>query len=764
MGEIFVRILNMSLSGCFVIGAVLLLRLLLARAPKKYSYILWLLVFVRLLCPFTLESPFGLVPVKGDALSYRNGSVEIDTGIGAVDRLVKAGLEWAGLEGADAKGEDTEETGVEGAGVEGVDAETAPTESGGPASGLEGEDAVTASSESGSPASGEGRRESLAGRAVTAAGWVWALGAAALLTVGAVQAGRLRFRLRTAVRAGGEEAGKCPIPVYESGAIDTAFLLGLFRPRIYLPLEMQRERRYVIAHELTHRRRLDHLVKPVCYLAVVLHWFNPLAWLAFSLMTQDMEMSCDERVLKNADGDMRSAYAESLLKLSAKRSGLAAPLAFGETNTRKRIRHALKAHKTSVWIGAAAVLVILLAALTLLTTNGGSIFGDKNSEGDVTLSWGNQGEPLSEEEFYRQLSANRNPYIGDASANGRIIGLLPGLVGYEYAGTELQTSTEPYELTIFYRQTEPISVEEELENADIMARNAMYLFAAIENMGQCQFELEPGAWAEHSGSMFGYGREEMEEIYGPLYERSETPEGLRQLARDYDAYQEEMRELLNSTPVEVRQEYRTEGEAGSLGAGAEPESSGQGISAGQQDLMDGKALLETLLSETILAATEDDSLAGEHAEVHAILGGDAAVFREFVQSDREMVFYLLVRELTYDDSPLTMEEANAVSLEDAKEGHTDTETLYSKVIANRVLAGSSFPARVTISRDESGAMSVKEFWVPRPGDLLAEDIRAEFPEEYWNAAISMEGYEESLQEAMLQKISAYFAAEVGRNL
>ena len=755
MGEIFVRILNMSLSGCFVIGAVLLLRLLLARAPKKYSYILWMLVFVRLLCPFTLESPFGLVPVKGDALSYRNGSVEIDTGIGAVDRLVKAGLEWAGTEGA---------------GVEQTGAETAPTESGGPASGVEGADAETASPESGGPASGEGRRESLTGRAVTAAGWIWALGAAALLTVGAVQAGRLRFRLRTAVRAGGEEAGKCPIPVYESGAIDTAFLLGLFRPRIYLPLEMQRERRYVIAHELTHRRRLDHLVKPVCYLAVVLHWFNPLAWLAFSLMTQDMEMSCDERVLKNADGDMRSAYAESLLKLSAKRSGLAAPLAFGETNTRKRIRHALKAHKTSVWIGAAAVLVILLAALTLLTTNGGkgfpggSIFGDKNSEGDVTLSWGNQGEPLSEDEFYRQLSANRNPYIGDASANGRIIGLLPGLAGYEYAGTELQTSTEPYELTIFYRQTEPISVEEELENADIMARNAMYLFAAIENMGRCQFELEPGAWAEHSGSMFGYGREEMEEIYGPLYERSETPEGLRQLARDYDAYQEEMRELLNSTPVEVRQEYRTEGEAGSSGAGAETESSVQGTSAGQQDLTDGKVLLETLLSETILAATEDDSLAGEHAEVHAILGGDAAVFREFVQSDREMVFYLLVRELTYDDSPLTMEEANAVSLEDAKEGHTDTETLYSKVIANRVLAGSSFPARVTISRDESGTMSVKEFWVPRPGDLLAEDIRAEFPEEYRDAAISMEGYEEVLEEAMTQKISARLAAEVGRNL
>lgn len=721
MSEIFVRILNMSISACFVVGAVLLFRLLLARAPKQYSYFLWLLVFVRLLCPFTIESPLSLVPVKGEALSYQSGSMEIDTGIKAVDRLVKEGI-------------------------------ALPENGGG------------YSPEPGGSLSGGARRESLTGEVITVAGWIWALGAAALLIFGAVQVGRLRFRLRTAVRDGREEAGDCPIPVYESGAIDTAFLLGVLRPRIYLPLGMQKERRYVIAHELTHRRRLDHLVKPLCYLAVVLHWFNPLAWLAFSLMTQDMEMSCDEQVLKNAGGDIRGDYAESLLRLSSRRSGLAVPLAFGETNTRKRIRHALKAHKTSAWIGAAAILVLLIAALTLLTTNGGNGLSGGGEEGDVTFAWGDQGKPLPEEEFYQQLSANRNPYIGDASANGRIIGLLPGLIGYEYAGTELQTSTEPYELTVFYKQTETISQEEELENADIMARNAMYLFTAIENMGWCQFELEPGMWADHAGSIFSYGREEMEEIYGPLYERSETPEGLRQLAEDYDAHQEEMRERLNSTPVQVREEYRTEGEAGASGAGTEPESSGKGTSAGQQDLMDGRALLETLLSEAVLNAAADTSVEGMHVEAHAILGGDTAVFREFMGSDREMVFYLLVREAAYDDSPLTVEEVKEASEEDGAGGQTGARELYrSRVIANRLLAGSSFPARVTISRDESGDMSVSDVWVPGAG-TWEEDIRAEFPEEYWDAGITMEGYEESLEEAMLQQISAYFAAEMEGNL
>lgn len=733
MGAVFSKILSMSLSASFVIGALLLLRLLLRRAPKKYSYILWLLVFFRLLCPFTIESPLSLVPVKEDAIAYRDGagggSMKIDTGIGVVDRVVVEGITKAGDKIFQLDGN------VNGA-VSGIGDQTA-----------------------GMAAAG-GAQRSLTGVLFTAAGWVWVFGMAVLLAYGVAQVLRLRYRLRTAVRVSGEEAGACPIPVYESDSLKTAFLLGLFRPRIYLPLGIEEERGYVIAHEWMHRKRLDHIVKPICYLAVVLHWFNPLVWLAFCFMTKDMEMACDEQVLGEAIRDIRGDYSKSLLKLSVKGSGLTVPLAFGETNTKERIRHALNYKKPSLWIGIGAILVIIIAAVTLLTAGrGGKRFFGGGDDGS-SLS-GIQQEPLSEEEFYRQLSENRNPYIGDASANGRIIGLLPGLIGYEYAGTELQTSTEPYELTIFYQQTEPISVEQELENADIMARNAMYLFATIENMGRCQFELESGEWADHGGSICGYGREEMEAIYGPLYEKSETPEGLRQLAEDYDAYQEEMRELLSSTPVEVREEYRTEAGAGSSGAGTELEKSGQGASGEQQDLGNGEALLETLLSEAVLNATADTSLEGKHVEVHTILGGESAVFREFIRSDREMVFYLLVRELIYDDSPLTIEEANAASLEGAEGGQTDTKVLYSRVIANRVLAGSSFPARVTVSRDESGAMSVAEFWVPRSGNLLEEDIRAEFPEEYWDAAITMEGYQESLEEAMLQKISAYFAAEMG---
>lgn len=502
MDAVFSKILSMSFCAVFVIAGVLLLRLLLKKAPRKYSYFLWLLVFFRLLCPFTIESPLSLVPVKEDAILYQSGgaggSVKIDTGIGALDTLIVRGRDRL---------------------VETKDAFPLPELlSKGPAN--------------------------LATVLLTGAGILWVLGMLGLMAYGVIQVLRLRGRLKTAVRVTGQNAEDCPIPIYESEYIQTAFLLGLFRPRIYLPLGTGKERSYVIAHEGMHRKRLDHIVKPVCYLAVVLHWFNPLVWLAFSLMNKDMEMSCDEQVLKNAKEDIRSDYSKSLLKLSARESGLSVPLAFGETNTKERIKHALKYKKPSVWIGIGAILVLLIAAVTLLTSSGESGWLGGGGDNGILDDWN---KPVSEEEFYRLLSENRNPYIGDASANGRLLGILPGLSCYTYNGTKLQTSQEPYELVIRYKKTEPISVREEMENADTMMRNAMYLFATIENMGRCTYFLEGDQGTEQYEAGFSVSREEMEQIYGPLYERSETPEGLLQLEKDYQAYQKELEEFLKST-------------------------------------------------------------------------------------------------------------------------------------------------------------------------------------------------------------------------
>lgn len=508
MDVIFSKILSMSFSAVFVIVGVLLLRLLLKKAPRKYSYFLWLLVFFRLLCPFTIESPVSLVPVKEDAILYQSedagGRVKIDTGIEALDRLI-----------------------VRGSGRLVETKDTLPL------------------LELFPKGHGNFGTVFLAG-----AGILWALGMLGIMAHGVTQVLGLRGRLKTAVLVTGEDVKDCPIPIYESEYIQTAFLLGLFRPRIYLPLGTGKERIYVIAHEEMHRKRLDYIVKPLCYLAVVLHWFNPLVWLAFSLMNKDMEMSCDEQVLKNAKEDIRSDYSKSLLKLSSRESGLSVPLAFGETNTKERIKHALKYKKSSIWIGIGAILVLFIAVVTLLTSNGkGGWAGGGIGENGLP---GNTDRELSEEELYRFLSENRNPYIGNASANGRLIGILPGLLCYEWDGMELQTSEEPYELILRYKKKDPISVDEELINAESMTRNALYLFATIENMGRCTFALNDEDGIPHSGSRMSIDRQELEQIYGPLYVKSETPEGLRQLEKDYQAYQKEMEEYLSSFWVSGR--------------------------------------------------------------------------------------------------------------------------------------------------------------------------------------------------------------------
>lgn len=672
MDVIFSKILSMSFSAVFVIAGVLLLRLLLKKAPRKYSYFLWLLVFFRLLCPITIESPVSLIPVKEDAILFQSGDaggrVKIDTGIGALDTLIVRGS-----------------------------ARLVETKEGAPLPDL--------------VSKGHGNLTMVL---FTGAGILWVLGMLGLMAYGVIQVLRLRYCLRMAVLVSSRDAEDCPIPIYESDYIQTAFLLGLFRPRIYLPLGTGQERSYVVAHEGMHRKRLDHIVKPLCYLAVVLHWFNPLVWLAFSLMNKDMEMSCDEQVLKHAKEDIRSDYSKCLLKLSARESGLSVPLAFGETNTKERIKHALKYKKPSVWIGIGAILVLLIASVTLLTTSGkgGWLGGDSSVMG----AWN---KPLSEEEFYRFLSENRNPYIGDASANGRLLGILPGLSCYAYDGTQLQTSHEPYELIIRYKKTEPISVREEMENADTMMRNAMYLFATIENMERCTYYLEGDQEAEQHEASYSVYREEMEQIYGPLYERSKTPEGLLQLEEDYQAYQKELEEFLKSTAMSKIDLYDTEY---SLVEGA------QGAPEEQQNLNDPADIVEALISEAILDYGADSWASGHQVEAHAILGGEYALFQQLIQSDRDMVFYMLVRAAAFGD-------------EGEKAG------------------GSRFPARITISRDDNGGLFVKEFWVPRDGAYYDDDIKAEFPEEYWDDALTMEGYKEALEEAVLSKITERLAED-----
>lgn len=191
--------------------------------------------------------------------------------------------------------------------------------------------------------------------------WLWLLGAVLLVVHGAVSYIRLKRRVRDAVIL---EEG-----VWLCAGLDTAFVLGFFRPQIYLPVLEQEERELVLLHERCHIRRLDHWWKLLAYAAVSIHWFNPLAWVTYILMCRDMELACDQETVKSMDNAKRKAYSAALLNCAAKRSGIAAcPVAFGEISVKERINMVLHYKKPGFWVTVIALVAAMAVGVFLLTS------------------------------------------------------------------------------------------------------------------------------------------------------------------------------------------------------------------------------------------------------------------------------------------------------------------------------------------------------------------------------------------------------------
>lgn len=307
MTAIFERVLNMSLTGSIVIAVVLLARLLLRRAPKIYSYMLWAVVLFRLLCPISLSAglsvlkPLPVMTTQGlSTVTYR------------------------------------------------------PVESVTPASGELGQ-------ENARQESAETVKAETGAQAMTLAAAVWLTVGGALAACSLVQYIVLRRKLREAVPYRGE--------ILLSDKIRTPFVMGVLSPKIYLPWDTpQEERRFIIAHERQHIHRGDPLWKLLGYLALCVHWFNPLVWLAFFLGGKDMEMSCDEAVLNRLGEDIRADYSQALLRLATHKRLIAGmPLAFGEGETKGRVRNMARWRRPKVWVsGICAVLCLAVLAVCAL--------------------------------------------------------------------------------------------------------------------------------------------------------------------------------------------------------------------------------------------------------------------------------------------------------------------------------------------------------------------------------------------------------------
>lgn len=305
----FPDLLDLNLTVSIVILFILCVRQFLKRAPKIFSYALWGIVLLRLLVPVSIESPMSFVPERTEFSSM----VEVNEVLPEIQFETprdRADNEWH--------------------------AENTP--------------------------SGEPLVQTYhTADAQTYLTLIWLAGMAGMAVYSAVSYMKLRRKLRTAIPFRKR--------ILIADHINSPFVMGLFRPVIYLPGTLSdTERRYIIAHERHHIRRGDHVFKALGFLALTIHWFNPLVWLAFSLANRDMEMSCDEAVIRKLGTDVRAAYSETLLNLATgQRLFSVTPLAFGEGNPAGRVRNLAKWKKPAIWVIVLCVAVCIGMAVCLLT-------------------------------------------------------------------------------------------------------------------------------------------------------------------------------------------------------------------------------------------------------------------------------------------------------------------------------------------------------------------------------------------------------------
>lgn len=308
MTDIFLGFLNRSLAAGILILAVVLVRLVFKKAPRWLLCALWALAAVRLVCPVSIESVLSLIPSAEPVQPEIIVSAQpaITSGIPAVDAIVNPPLAAAFT--------------------------PSPAQSANPLQIW-----------------------------TFVAACVWLTGIAALLLYAAVSALRLRLRVRTAVRLEGK--------VYQSEFVSSPFILGVIRPRIYLPFGLEAgAQAMVLAHERAHLRRGDQLWKPLGYLILTAYWFNPVCWLAYILFCRDIEAACDEKVVRELGEGCKAAYSRALLACSVPRKLITAcPLAFGETGVKSRIKSVLNYKKPAFWLVLAAVIASVAVAVCFLT-------------------------------------------------------------------------------------------------------------------------------------------------------------------------------------------------------------------------------------------------------------------------------------------------------------------------------------------------------------------------------------------------------------
>lgn len=370
MSAFFLEIVNMSISASWIVLAVLLLRLLLKKAPKWITVLLWGIVAVRLICPFSIESAVSLIPgsetinkdimVEDDSMVENDSVVEhkplIDTGVPIINDAVNPIIE------------------------ENFSPELEPDTSVTPLQII-----------------------------IPILSWVWMAGMVIMLAYTVISYLRVKSKIGTAVLLRDH--------IYQSENVVSPFVLGVIKPRIYLPFKMnEQDMEHVIAHENAHIRRKDHLWKPFGFLLLTLHWFNPFIWIGYVLLCRDIELACDEKVVKEFDNQQKADYAQALLTCSVNRRMIAAcPIAFGEVGVKDRVKSVLNYKKPAFWIIIVAVIASIAVAVCFLTDPVSEEDASDLEESETTeqINTSEKTNPLEKSELLIGVLRNETKFIDE---------------------------------------------------------------------------------------------------------------------------------------------------------------------------------------------------------------------------------------------------------------------------------------------------------------------------------------------------------------
>ena len=493
---IFTQILKMSVTAGICIIVVSLLHLVFHRIPRKYLYALWVVVAFRLICPASISTPVGLIPMENVGQSGQTsttgelaqskqavGDVQESTGDAqkAVDSQVTGNVQGESANGQQSsatQGNDTELAG-------GTTSQNNMTDTAGTAQN-------TASDVSTDNTANDQPLLPLFSR-------IWLAGMFLALIYLLYNYGKTRRRLSHAVLAEDTTSDRLIhmgwrlAPVYECDQLPSPFAMGIFHPVIYIPFGLEASRReMILLHEQYHIRRRDHLVKLFASVLLAVYWFHPLVWLSWVILCRDMEMSCDEKVLELLGSEQRKAYSLTLLQFASGEPAGYVPLGFGEPNVKSRIKHVLTFRKAAVGTGVVGV-VIIITAILLLGSNRQQNAKDSANAGIENNVDETKSDGATVSDAATLLYSVKNPYVGDISADGKVLRAIeevrPGSV---YAGkTELQTSEEPYEYHFLLEQNgETLKVtagDEESKLNQEMSKTAVLMLALIDNLGEVQW-------------------------------------------------------------------------------------------------------------------------------------------------------------------------------------------------------------------------------------------------------------------------------------